>query len=242
MANKLKTKNKAFRKDIYPTGKYVQYFNPDDRRNPFFKIYKRKREDTLDFINRYGNRSGELNTILDVGGGMGRLSLALAESDKYNVVLTDISIDMLGLAEEKAARLKNLIFVNADAHRLPFASDRFDLIVGLDLFCHLEKPKRALKEFHRILKDKGLLILDSTNSNPLWTLFYPRYLGKNPLNWIRILKFRGVCPGWQIIVKHYPKKKFFSFLSEIGFNVIENIDYGPKLCPKWHLAVSKKNI
>lgn len=242
MSNRLKTKKKAFGKDIYAAGKYIQHFNPDDRRNPFFKIYKRKREDTLDFINRYGDRYGELNAILDVGGGMGRLSLALAELAKNNVVLTDISIDMLELAEEKAGPLSNLKFINADAHRLPFCDSSFDLVVGLDLFCHLEQPKRVLKEFHRVLKDKGILILDSTNSNPLWALFYPRYLGKNPLNWVRILKLRGVCPAWQIIVKHYPKKKFFSLLQEIGFNVIENINYGPKICPKWHLAVSRKNI
>lgn len=238
MEDKIREKKRTFRKDVFTAGEYIQYFNPDDRRNPFFKIYKRKREDTVDIV----NRSEDLKAILDVGGGMGRLSLALAESAKNKVVLSDISMDMLELAEEKGARSRNIKLVNADAHRLPFRDGLFDLVVGLDLFCHLEKPKKALREFHRVLKEKGMLILDSTNSNPLWALFYPRYLGKNPLNWIRILKFKGIYPGWQIIVKHYPKKKFFSLLHEIGFKIIEKINYGPKICPKWHLAVSRKNI
>lgn len=238
MEDKIREKKRTFRKDVFTAGEYIQYFNPDDRRNPFFKIYKRKREDTVDIV----NRSEDLKAILDVGGGMGRLSLALAESAKNKVVLSDISMDMLELAEEKGARSRNIKLVNADAHRLPFRDGLFDLVVGLDLFCHMEKPKKALREFHRVLKEKGMLILDSTNSNPLWALFYPRYLGKNPLNWIRILKFKGIYPGWQIIVKHYPKKKFFSLLHEIGFKIIEKINYGPKICPKWHLAVSRKNI
>jgi len=238
MGNRLKTEKAPFGKNIFLTGKYIQYFNPDDRRNPFFKIYKRKREDTIGIV----NESGDLKTILDVGGGMGRLSLALAKSAKNRVVLSDISMDMLELVEEKAGCLKNIKVVNADAHQLPFWDDSFDLVVGLDLFCHLEKPEKALREFHRVLKNRGMLILDSTNSNPLWALFYPRYLGKNPLNWLRIIKFRGVYPGWETIVKHYPKKKFFSLLHKIGFKITRNLNYGPKICPKWHLAVLRKNI
>lgn len=237
MADTLKKEKKSFGKDIYTTGQYIEYFYPDERRNPFFKIYKRKREETLGIIARYA----PLKTILDVGGGRGRLSLPLAES-KYEVVLTDVSIEMLALAEDKAGLPNHLKLVNADAHQLPFPDDSFDLAVGLDLFCHLQKPREALAEFHRVLKENGILVLDSTNSNPLWTLFYPRYLGKNPLNWIRILRFKGVYPGWQRIIRHYPKKKFFAFLDEVGFKVIEDIHYGPKICPKWHLAVSRKCI
>lgn len=229
-------KKRGFEKDIFLTGEYVQHFKPDNKQNPFYKIYNRKKQDTINIINELVNTK----TILDVGGGMGRLSLDLAKAEKNRVFLADISIDMLKLAVKYADNLKNINVVNTDAHHLPFRNNSFDLVVGLDLFCHLDKPNRALLEFHRILTNQGLLILDSTNSNPLWTLFYPRYLGKNPLNWLRTIKFKGILPGWETIVKHYPKKNFFSFLHKNGFKVIKNINYGPKICPKWHLAVSKK--
>jgi glycogen(starch) synthase len=232
------TKKKGHEKDIFLTGEYVEHFKPDDKRNPFFEIYDRKKQDTINII----NASENIKTILDVGGGMGRLSHALAESFQNLVVLTDISVDMLKLADGQKESSIYPKFVTADAHQLPYHDGSFDFVVGLDLFCHLDKPTIALREFHRVLKNQGLLIIDSTNSNPLWTVFYPRYLGKNPLNWLKIIKFKGNLPGWENIVKHYPKKKFFSFLNNTGFKVIQHINYGPIICPKWHLTVSEKII
>jgi hypothetical protein len=41
-------------------------------------------------------------------------------------------------------------------------------------------------------------------------------------------------------VRHYRKTVFFSLLRQNGFEVTRSIDYGPRVCPKWHLAVSKK--
>jgi glycogen(starch) synthase len=235
--NSTRTTRKAkFSKDIFVTGRYIPHFNPDDRWNPFSKIYKQKKVDTLRMINA---SQGE-KAMLDVGGGMGRLSFALAESPENKIVLMDVSLGMLKQVTEQAKRFNNIVLVNGDAHHLPFPDRSFQYVVGLDLFCHLEKPEKALSEFSRVLMDHGTLILDSTNSNPLWTLFYPRYLGKNPLNWLRTMKFHGVAPGWEAIVKHYPRKIFFSILNEMGFQVVRTINYGPIICPKWHLAVSKK--
>lgn len=227
---------KRFAKDIFLTGEYVKHFYPDDRRNPFSKIYEQKKQDTINIINASGNSK----KILDVGGGMGRLSLALAKSRQHAVFLADISVEMLKLAVNRTSGLANLQVVNTDAHQLPYQNNYFDLVVGLDLFCHLTKPEKALAEFNRVLKPGGLLIIDSTNSNPLWAFFYPRYFGKNPLNWFGIIKFRGVFPGWESIVRHYPKKTFLSFLQQKGFKLIQTINYGPVICPKWHLAVAKK--
>lgn len=227
----------TFRRDIFVTGEYLRHFNPDDSKNPFAKIYEQKKLDAINLINKIN----DLKTILDVGGGMGRLSLSLTENPQHRVVLTDISIDMLTVARKnKNGRSLNPFLINADAHQLPFRDGYFGVVVALDLFCHLVNPKRALGEFHRILERRGMLIVDSTNSNPLWALFYPRYMGKNPLTWLKIFKSRGVYPGWESIVNHYPKRRFISFLQEAGFKVIQSLHYGPMVCPKWHLAVSKK--
>jgi glycogen(starch) synthase len=238
MGKIFKTKKPTFNRDIFTSGRYIQYFNPEDKSNPFLKIYRYKKQDTFDII----DGMVKPNKILDVGGGMGRLVLSLGKSERREVYLIDISIDMLKLFPGKTLRSSNIPLINSDAHDLPFPDNSFDLVVGLDLFCHLEDPEKALSEFYRVLTRQGMLILDSTNSNPLWTLFYPRYLGKNPLKWIKIMKFKGVCPGWQQIVKHYSKKKFFKFLQDAGFSVKRNINYGPRLCPKWHLAVASKQV
>lgn len=227
-----------FDKKIFLSGEYINHFKPDDKWNPFRKIYKQKMEDTIGII----NAPDKVKTILDVGGGKGRLTLALTKSAKNRVYLVDVSIDMLELAVKHRDGGKNIKAVNADANQLPYQNDLFDLVVGLDLFCHLERPEDALAEFYRVLKRDGILIIDSTNSNPLWTLFFPRYLGKNPLTWWRTMKFGGVLPGWQKIVKHYPKHYFLSFLEKSGFEVIRCLNYGPIVCPKWHMAISKKIV
>lgn len=235
MNNLQNQKNKRFSKEIFRTGEYTQHFKPDANFNPFKKIYNKKKLDTIDIINRYTGAK----TILDVGGGMGRLSLELANSDQNNVFLTDISEDMLKLAAGEASKSNNLFRINADAHNLPFPDHYFDFVVGLDLFCHLAYPDKALREFRRVLTVSGLLIVDSTNSNSFWTLFYPRYLGKDPMIWFKIWQFHGIQPGWENIVHHYSKKKFVSFLLTAGFEPLHIINYGPKICPKWHLTVSK---
>ncbi len=223
---------------IFVTGEYVKHFTPDDSRNPFRKIYRRKKQDSVEIIQSIGP-DNRVKRILDIGGGMGRLALQLAESNPGLIVLTDISIDMLVLAEKSrgAATVKS---VNADAHRLPFQDRSFEIVAGLDLICHLEKPELALAEFRRVLADGGTLILDSTNSNPLWAFFYPKYVGLNPWVWLKIIRFDGVLPGWEKIVRHYPKKKFMQFVHDAGFRIVKTINYGPRICPKWHLAVSIK--
>ena len=147
---------------------------------------------------------------------------------------------MLTLTQEHENKFNSIRLVNVDAQKLPFRDSSFDYVVGLDLLCHLRDPEKALSEFHRVLRPDGILVLDSTNSNPLWVLFYPRYLGKNPLNWLRILKFHGVYPGWERIVQHYPKKRFLSLLNGFGFQIRQILTYGPKICPKWHLAIATK--
>lgn len=238
MIKKIFKRTRHLEKGIFASGEYIDHFKPDAKHNPFSGIYRQKKQDTLGIINATDN----CNAILDIGGGMGRLSLALSENKKRRITLSDISVDMLKLAVNNVGNAKNLTFVNTDAHYLPYEDNSFDTIIGLDLICHLIHPEKALKEFYRVLKKEGMLIIDSTNSNPLWTLFYPRYVGKNPLNWIKVMKFHGVLPGWEKIVNHYPKETFFSFLTRGGFKIVQSINYGPSVCPKWHLAVAKKTF
>ena len=236
MKNRAKPQTGVITKDIFINGGYRRYFNPDDKKNPFHKIYGRKRDDVVEII----HGSARFRRILDVGGGRGRLALSLAPAGGRRILLADLSMDMLRQAARKAGRSDPLRPVKADAHHLPFQALAFDLIIGLDLFCHLEKPREALSEFYRVLADGGTLILDSTSRHPWWTLFYPRYLGWNPWRWMKILKRGGIYPGWEGLVKHYSKREFLAFLENAGFQIVRGLDYGPKICPKWHLAIALK--
>ncbi len=46
-----------------------------------------------------------------------------------------------------------------DAHALPLPDNDFDKVIALALLPHLTDKDRALKEFHRVLKPGGLLII-----------------------------------------------------------------------------------
>jgi glycogen synthase len=225
---------------IFITGEYVRHFTPDDRRNPFWKIYRQKKQDTIDLIRKIALTNSR-KRILDVGGGMGRLSLQLSGSELGMIVLADISAAMLALAGRAREPGCQVHSVNADAQRLPFRDGSFEVVAALDLLCHLPEPAVALAEFHRVLTGGGTLILDSTNSNPLWAFFYPKYLGLNPARWLKIIRFGGVLPGWERIVRHYRKDTFVRLVRDAGFTVLGVLKYGPAVCPKWHLAISRKS-
>ena len=95
--------------------------------------------------------------ILDVGTGTGRISVPLLRLGA-DVIGVDLSLNMMGKLREKyrAAHL-----TQADASRLPFASQHFDAVLTTHVM-HLIGPWReALREYRRVIKPGGVYI-DST--------------------------------------------------------------------------------
>ncbi|MBI2954652.1 MAG: methyltransferase domain-containing protein [Chloroflexi bacterium] len=224
------SKMTAYGRSLFETGDYVQYFRPEESGGPFTALYRQKRNDILSLV------QGNDLDILDVGGGPGRMAAPLAERNR--VVLCDISVDMLKNASNDGA--VDFSRVVADAHNLPLGDAQFDYVLAIDLLVHLQDPRRAIAEFTRLLRPHGKLIVDSTNSNPLWTLFYPWYVGKNPARWTKVLLGGGVLPEWQKIVRHYRQAEFRRMLTTAGFVILRQFTYGPAICPKWTMALAMK--
>jgi SAM-dependent methyltransferase len=116
---------------------------------------------TLDFAETSKN---EPLNILDLGCGVGTYSAALLEKG-HHVLSVDVSKEALLLSKSKGIR--NLALISATD--LPFKDDVFDRIFFLDVFEHLGKPKKALKEIYRILSPGGFLILAT---------LYPSFIGR----------------------------------------------------------------
>lgn len=233
-----KMTTKAFERNIFTTGEYVEQFHPDDSGNPFHRIYAQKRADVLALARGVLGDNASAR-VLDLGGGMGRIAVPLAAA--YDVTLCDLSDAMLALAREAAGRSgveTRLATQLVDASKpLPFDDASFDLLVCLDLLVHLPDPQAALREMRRVLKPTGVAIIDDSNSNPLWTLWYPQYVGRRPSRWLRTWRAGGVLPEWADIVHHHTRAEFLRMLAQAGFVVREERFYGPALCPKWNLAV-----
>jgi len=116
--------------------------------------------------------------ILDIGCGDGRLSHELAKSFK-----TVYGIDPIEEDIQKAKSFKgsndNIQFKVADAVKLPFEEDKFDLVIfSLSLCCmeEVEIMSRAIKEAWRVLKQSGYLLnlqpamSTNFNSGVIWYL------------------------------------------------------------------------
>ena len=102
-------------------------------------------------------------TFLDIGCGTGATSARLAHWGK--VVSADFS--PLALQFSRRRGLENL--VGADAMKLPFASNRFDVLVAMDILEHLPDDRAALCEFQRVLKPGGRVIATVPAYQHLWS-------------------------------------------------------------------------
>ena len=110
--------------------------------------------------------------ILDVPCGYGRHAVPLAEAG-YRVVAADRSQALL---DEAARRAEGLELVQADYRELPLADGRFDAV--LNLFTSLgytgkEGDTKALREFRRVLRPGGRLVVEIIHRDRLVRVFQP---------------------------------------------------------------------
>ncbi len=109
-------------------------------------------------------RQGNLS-ILDAGGGTGRMTMALAKLGNH-VTLCEPSKDMLEQAQTSAtsARIDNIIFINKPLQEFS-AKQAFDIILNHAVLEWLAEPKTALGHLVKQLKPNCYLSLMFYNRN-----------------------------------------------------------------------------
>ena len=106
--------------------------------------------------------------ILDLGCGAGTYVRFLAGIG-HRAVGLDYSFPSLYRA--LAADPKRAgHYVGGEAYNLPFCNECFDLVVSIGIFQVLGCPERALDEMVRVLRPKGLLVLEFLNAFELVAL------------------------------------------------------------------------
>ncbi len=97
---------------------------------------------------------------LEVGAGTGYFTLNLLLSGLIeNATCSDISPGMLQTLSANADRLGLEVATRpADAERLPFAEESFDLVFGHAVLHHIPDLPRAFAEFRRVLRPGGTLL------------------------------------------------------------------------------------
>lgn len=120
-------------------------------------------------------RRGTPRDVLEVGCGTGAMALLLERRYGWRVTPSDLSAEGL-----RHARLNGCHrLVRSDALRLPFPDSSFDALVTLDMLVHLEpgQERQALREFTRVLKPGGLLVLRAAAFKALWSR-HSTYVGE----------------------------------------------------------------
>ncbi len=213
---------------LFTSGAYAAAFQPEAEWNPFRALYARKLREVLARVPAGSGR------VLDIGAGPGRMAIPLSEA--HTVTMCDLSLAMLERARPHAGpTLRQCV---ADATNPPFRPGSFDAILCIDVLPHLTDPVAALAGLRRLLAPGGRVIVDSTNALPLWTLAYPRYLGRRPTRWVSTWRAGGVPPEWSDRVRHYRRRDFLAILAAAGLRPLSLDGIGPGATAKWHIAVT----
>jgi len=108
--------------------------------------------------------------ILDVGCHLGIISRILAEDDK-EVLAIDILKSEIALAKAYN-QAEGVSYHCQDLFKMCLPGNEFDTILFLEVIEHVDEPTRFLKEFMRILKPGGSLIISTPNALSYINILY----------------------------------------------------------------------
>ena len=108
--------------------------------------------------------------VLDAGCGPATITTGIAQAVfPGRVTAMDSATEQLerGRRLAEGREIMNIGFVAASAYEMPFADHSFDVVFAHALLEHLRDPRRAMQEFHRVLRPGGFIAVCS----PDWSAF-----------------------------------------------------------------------
>jgi len=158
-------------------------------------------------------------SILDLGCGTGEIAARLAEMfPGASLVGVDLEEPHLERARAKCAPFGERVrFQTGDALALPFADDRFDLVVCRHVLQAVPDAARVLAEIKRVLRPGGRVHLIAEDYGMLWC--HPTVLDADDF-WQKIPPMYAAAVGCDLHVG----RKMFTFLRELSMRDIA-VDY-----------------
>ena len=171
-------------------------------------------------LRRFGKRS---RVAVDVGCGTGR-NMQLLSNYSDCVFGFDFSRVAVGLAASQGLRV-----ACADCKAMPLADASAELLSALDVLEHLDDDMRGLREFHRVLKSDGLLLLTVPAYRFLWSehdeaLWHRRRYVASELH------VKLTCSGFRVLKRTYAV--FFSFFPIVVYRLFRGLFPKDPLAPK----------
>lgn len=103
-------------------------------------------------------RIGPTDRVLDAGCGRGGMCSAII-AQRPEVEVFGVDLDASPLLPDGVGFTR----VDLDKDRLPFPDDYFDIILFIHVIEHLFQPLHIAPEFRRVLRDGGLLYVETPN-------------------------------------------------------------------------------
>ena len=102
-----------------------------------------------------GDRIPKDGSILEVGAGTGQLWRDTPIASSAQLTLTDFSPAMC----EELRKIPGATVKQAGAEDLPFEDEGFNTVVANHMLYHVDSPDAALREFRRVLKPGGTVVV-----------------------------------------------------------------------------------
>ena len=134
--------------------------------------------------------------VVEVGAGEGHVTTRLRERFP-DATLVGLDLPDATLQQEWGGSAVPMFF--GDATQLPFADNRVDLVIALEVLEHVPAPERALAELARVCRGQAVF---SVPREPIWRI--------GNLVRGRYLRDLGNTPGH---VNHWSSRSFRRFLS-----------------------------
>jgi SAM-dependent methyltransferase len=152
--------------------------------------------------------------VLDAGCGTGGL-LRRMHGAQPDWVLTGIDVSPLAVELARQRTASSVTAASVDA--LPFADEEFDAVASCDVLCQVEEPEKALREFHRVLRPNGVVVLTMPSYQWMYS-YHDREVGN---------------------LRRYSRREVASLLREAQFDVVSNTYWNTLPFP---LAVLRRKV
>ncbi len=158
--------------------------------------------------------------LLDAGCGTGWFSKAAVQKG-VQVTSMDIGPKLLEQVKKKCKSKR----VVGSVMKMPFKERTFDVVISSEVIEHVTHPNKALKEFYRVLKPGGILILTTPNRFWHFSLFWANVIGVRPYqgleNWYSWKSLRENLEKVGFVVEVQKGIHAFPFISKYFYPILD---------------------
>lgn len=183
------------------------YYEKGISDNIFQKIWHGRKWQIIDRL-----LTGYPKKILDLGCASGHITNLIKKKFKVAEVFgIDVSKLFIEYAKKK---YKNIKFICADGHKIPFPDKYFNLVVCTETLEHVLSPKIVMKEIKRVLRDDGEIIIEMDSGSFFFSIVW--YL------WKKI----GRGKVWKDAhISYFNKMKLKTLINQTGFLITNEVNF-----------------